>query len=353
MNVIDLRSDTVTLPSEAMRKAMYEAELGDDVYGEDPTVNRLQQIAAERLGKEAGLFVPTGTMGNVISMLVHVARGEEVLVGNESHIYVHEQGASSTLGGIHMKVLPNQPDGSLKLQDIEEAISSPDDEHLCRTKCIALENAFNGSVIKLDYMKEFIATAKKHGLSTHLDGARLFNACTVLKCKPTDLVAGFDSVQFCFSKGLGTPVGSMIVASKSFIKEAKRWRKALGGGMRQVGVLAAACEYALDNMVERLAEDHETARVLANKIAKTPGIKVNWDRVHSNMVWFDVEVEGVKNALEFCHLLDKEGVKVLDIGPKTIRAVTHYGISVKDAETAGDIINKVLQSCHKAKVTAR
>lgn len=351
MNIIDLRSDTFTLPPAEMRKAMHEAELGDDVYGEDPTVNRLQERCAEKLGKEAALFVPTGTMGNLISVITHVARGEEALVGSESHIFLDEQGNASTLGGVHLKPLHNQPDGTFKFEDIEYAIS-PDDVHMCRTKLICLENTFHGSVIPPAYVKEFTTLAKKLGLKTHLDGARVFNAAIVSNCDVKELTNGMDSVQFCFSKGLCAPAGSMICSSKDFIKEALRWRKALGGGMRQIGVIAAACEYALDNMVERLAEDHETAKALAEKLSHFEGIKINWNLAKSNMVWFDVNVEGV-SASDFVNLLGKEGVKVLSLGPKSIRAVTHYGITLKDIDQVAEAFNKVLKSCGKPKAAVR
>lgn len=341
-NAIDLRSDTVTLPPPEMRKAMYEAELGDDVYGEDPTINRLQEIAAERLGKEAALFVPTGTMGNLIAVINHVARGEEAIIGFESHIYVHERGNAASLGSVFLKPIPNQPDGTMKLEDIELAVS-PVDVHLAKTRLVCLENTFNGSVISPEYTKQFIALAKKHRLSTHLDGARIFNSAIANNCDVKKLTEGFDSVQFCFSKGLSAPAGSMIAASKEFIEQAVLWRKALGGGMRQVGVLAAACIYALDNMVERLAEDHETAKILAEKLSHCEGISIKWDLQKSNMVWFNVDLEGV-TALEFANVLDKEGLRVLDCGPQVIRAVTHYGISKDDVARAAQIVNKVLKT---------
>lgn len=351
MNVIDLRSDTFTLPPAEMRKAMHDAELGDDVYGEDPTVNRLQERCAEKLGKEAALFVPTGTMGNLIAVITHVARGEEALVGSESHIFLDEQGNASTLGGVHLKPIHNQPDGTFNIEDIEYAIS-PDDVHMARTKLICMENTFHGSVIPPGYVKQFTTLAKKHGLKTHLDGARLFNAAIVADCDVKELTNGMDSVQFCFSKGLCAPAGSMICSSKEFIKEALRWRKALGGGMRQIGVIAAACEYALDNMIERLAEDHETAKALGEKLANLDGIKIDWHKAKSNMIWFDVDIEGV-TANEFVNLLAKEGVKVLSLGPKSIRAVTHYGITLKDIDQVAEAFNKVLKSCGKSKAAVR
>ncbi|MBX9666835.1 MAG: low-specificity L-threonine aldolase [Candidatus Obscuribacterales bacterium] len=346
---IDLRSDTVTLPPAEMREAMHKAELGDDVYGEDPTVNRLQEIAAERVGKEAGLFVPTGTMGNLIAMLTHVARGEEAIVGAESHIFVHEQGSASTLGGIHLKPLANKPDGSLDLEAIKYAIS-PDDDHMCRTKLVCLENTFGGSPLDKEYVTKFTDLAHQHSLIAHLDGARIFNAAVALGCKVTDLTAGFDTVQFCFSKGLAAPSGSMLCGPKSFIKEARRWRKALGGGMRQVGVLAAGCLYAVDHMVQRLQEDHDTAKALAKGISTIDGISVNTALAKTNMVWFDIDYPGV-SADDFANAAEKHGLKILSCGPKTLRTVTHYGISLKDVEKASEIVAQTAKECSKQLAT--
>jgi threonine aldolase len=348
MNVIDLRSDTVTKPSEEMRKVMYEAEVGDDAYGEDPSVNRLEELAAVKLGKEAGLFVSSGTQGNLISLLTHIGRGEGAIVGSESHIYEHEQGGASTLGGIYLCLVPNQKDGTLSLNEIEDNIA-PNDAHYARTNLVAFENTFNGIPISASYTKDFVDLTRKHGLKSHLDGARLFNACLANNCKPTELVAGIDSVQFCFSKGLGAPAGSMICGSETFIKEARRWRKALGGTMRQIGIIAAACEYALDKMIARLPEDHETARVLADKLEQLEGISVDWNRAKTNMVWINVNIDGI-SAAQLVEILAKEGLKAFNFGPKTIRMVTHYGITLKDIDTAGDIIQKSLKSCGKKPV---
>ncbi len=351
MSIIDLRSDTVTLPPVEMKEAMLKAELGDDVYGEDPTVNRLQEIAAERMGKEAGLFVPTGTMGNLIALLTHVARGEEAIVGAESHIFVHEQGSASTLGGIHLKPLANQPDGRLDLDAIKYAIS-PDDDHMCRTKLLCLENTFGGSPLDKDYVSKFTSLARLHSLIAHLDGARIFNAATALGCKVDELTAGFETVQFCFSKGLSAPSGSMLCGPKPFIKEARRWRKALGGGMRQVGVIAAGCLYALDHMVERLKEDHDTAKALAKAISTIEGISVNMALAKTNMVWFDIDIPGV-SADDFAVAAEKLGLKILSCGPKTLRTVTHYGISHKDVEKASEIIAQTVKECSKHALAAR
>lgn len=348
MNHIDLRSDTVTHPSPEMRKAMYDAELGDDVYGEDPTVNRLEELCAARLGKEAALFVPTGTMGNLAALLTHCGRGDEAIVGRGSHIFEHEQGSAATLGGIFLKPIPNEKDGTICLDAIVENIS-PDDEHLAITRLIAMENAFNGSVLSVEYTQRFVQLGKERGLATHLDGARVFNAAVALGVEPKRLVDGFDSVQLCFSKGLSAPAGSAIASTKEFVKRARRWRKALGGGMRQIGVVAAACIVALDKMVDRLAEDHETAKALAEKIADVAGIEVDWNRNQSNMVWFDVVKPGM-NAEQFAVLLEGEGVKVLAINARTIRAVTHYGVTMDDITKVADAINRVMKQGSAASV---
>lgn len=331
MKLIDLRSDTVTLPTQAMRKAMYESELGDDVFGDDPTVNRLQEMAAQRFGKEAGLFVASGSMGNLVSLLTHCQRGTQVILGSKSHIYHYEQGGMAALGGIHARPVENLADGRLEPKDIEAAID-PVDVHFPRTGLICLENTWNGVPLKPDYTTTVAAIARRHGLKMHLDGARIFNASVSLGV-PVDRLAGdFDSVQFCFSKGLSAPVGSMICGSTTFINEARRNRKLVGGGMRQVGVLAAACIIAMDEMVDRLAEDHENACALAMGLAAIPGIEIDPSQVHTNIVFFSLTNKLVdhKHLLE---QLEQEGVRILSTGDR-IRAVTHYGIERKDIDLA-------------------
>ena len=277
MRIVDLRSDTVTLPSDPMREAMFHAELGDDVFGEDPTVNRLEQMAAERVGKEAALLVVSGTMGNLASILTHCRRGEEAILGDRAHTFIYEAGGISALGGIHPHTVPNQPDGTLRLEDIEAAIR-PDNVHFPRTRLICLENTHNrcyGAPLSPEYMAAVGQLARRHNLAIHLDGARIFNAAAALGVDVRELTRHVDSLSFCLSKGLAAPVGSVICASKTFIAEARRARKVLGGGMRQAGVLAAAGIVALDTMIDRLREDHDNAMRLARGIARIDGLSLD------------------------------------------------------------------------------
>jgi threonine aldolase len=271
--IIDLRSDTVTQPSPGMREAMAKAEVGDDVYGEDPTVNRLQERLAAMLGFEAALFAPTGTQSNLIGVMTHCGRGDEYIVGQDAHTYRYEAGGAAVLGSIQPQPLTNQPDGTLLLEDIERAIK-PDDPHFARTRLIALENTIGGKPLPVAYLREVVALAKRRGLALHLDGARLFNAAGGNAATARELAAGFDTVSVCLSKGLGTPAGSVLCGSRAHIGTARRWRKMLGGGMRQSGVLAAAGLYALEHNIGRLADDHRNAARLARGLALVPGIKV-------------------------------------------------------------------------------
>jgi threonine aldolase len=279
--LVDLRSDTVTRPTAAMRQAMAAAEVGDDVYGDDPTVNRLQQLLAQRLGKEAALFMPSGTQSNLCALMAHCARGDEYLVGQNAHTYRYEGGGAAVLGSIQPQPLPNGPDGSIALADIASAIK-PDDSHFARTRLLALENTFGGQLLPLGYQQEATALARRHGLATHLDGARLFNAAVAMAAtgeadawaQARRLADLYDSVSVCFSKGLGAPVGSALVGSAALVAQARRWRKMLGGGLRQGGVLAAAALHALDHHVDRLADDHALARRLAQGLAALPGVAV-------------------------------------------------------------------------------
>jgi threonine aldolase len=272
-HMIDLRSDTVTRPSKAMLAAMTAAEVGDDVWGDDPTVLRLQATVAERAGKEAGLFFPSGTQSNLAALMAHCARGDEYIVGQAAHTYKYEGGGAAVLGSIQPQPLENALDGSLPLDKITAAIK-PIDNHFARTRLLALENTIGGKVLLADYVAEATKLARERGLSTHLDGARVCNAAVASKRPVAELCAPFDSVSICFSKGLGAPVGSVLVGSKTLIDVANRWRKVLGGGMRQSGILAAACLYALDNNVERLAEDHDNAAHLAAGLAQIERVKV-------------------------------------------------------------------------------
>ncbi len=342
--MIDLRSDTVTLPTPAMREAMYRAEVGDDVYGEDPTVNRLEAMAAERTGQEAGLFVVSGTMANLLALLTHCNRGDEVIFGSLSHTFLFEAGGSAALGGIHHYAVPNQPDGTLHLEDIEAAIR-PDNEHYPRTRLVCLENTHNrcgGRALTPEYTQTVCALAHEHGLGLHIDGARIFNAAVALSVGVRELVGKADSVGFCLSKGLSAPVGSVLCGSAGFIREARRWRKAVGGGMRQAGVIAAAGIVALEGMVDRLAEDHAHARLLAEGIASVPGIGLDPTQVQTDIVIFDVDPTFMSASL-LVQSLRAHSVQVSAVGPARIRAVTHYGIDRADIEAAIAAVRRVME----------
>jgi threonine aldolase len=270
--MIDLRSDTVTRPSQPMLAAMTDAEVGDDVWGDDPTVLRLQAVVAARAGKEAGLFFPSGTQSNLAALMAHCARGDEYLVGQLAHTYRNEGGGAAVLGSIQPQPIENAPDGTLPLEKIAAAIK-PIDNHFARTRLLALENTITGRVLPEGYVKQAVALAHSRGLSAHLDGARVCNAAIAAGRPVADLCAPFDTVSICFSKGLGAPVGSALVGSRTLIERARRWRKVLGGGMRQSGILAAACLYALDHNVERLADDHANAAYLAEGLARIGQVK--------------------------------------------------------------------------------
>ena len=318
MKTIDLRSDTVTRPTAAMWDAMRAAELGDDVYGEDPTVNALQRRIAADLGFEAALFMPSGTQSNLCALMSHCQRGDEYLVGQMAHAYRWEGGGAAVLGSIQPQPLPNQPDGSLALADIEAAIK-PDDAHCARTRLLALENTWGGQVLPQPYIDAATALARARGLATHLDGARLFNAAVAGGVVPREIARYFDSVSVCFSKGLGTPAGSALVGSKDLIARAHRWRKMAGGAMRQSGVLAAAALHALDHHVQRLAEDHAHARQLAQGLEGLRGVTVV--PPHTNMVFVDLAPDRVAGVAE---RLRERGVLV--IGAPRLRLVTHLDL---------------------------
>jgi threonine aldolase len=343
MSIIDLRSDTVTLPTPNMRRAMAEAELGDDVFGEDPTVNRLQEMAAERMGKEAALLVVSGTMGNLVSLLTHCGRGEEVILGDRAHIFLYEAGGSSAVGGIHVHTVPNQPDGMLRPEDVEEAVRSAN-VHFPRTRLVCVENTHNrcgGAPLSAEQIHSIAAVARAHKLSMHMDGARLFNAAVALGVPAMALAAEVDSVQFCISKGLAAPVGSLICGSQAFIAEARRNRKLVGGGMRQAGVLAAAGIVALNEMVDRLAEDHANAHRLAEAIAAIPGLSVDPAMVKTDIVIFAITTPRITPAQLSARLL-AEGVKISPTDGPRLRAVTHYGITQQDVDAAAVVLRKVM-----------
>ncbi len=344
-NYIDLRSDTFTLPTPAMLEAMATAPLGDDVFGEDPTVNRLQEMAAERMGMQAGLLVASGTMGNLVALLTHCQRGEEIILGEQAHTFNYERGGYAAVGGIHGRPIPNQPDGTLKLDDVAGAIRDDDDHHPT-TRLVTVENTQNaagGVALTQSYMKQLTGLARARGLKVHIDGARIFNAAVALGVDVKELTRGADSVTFCLSKGLSAPVGSVLCGSRSFIDGARKNRKLLGGGMRQAGVIAAAGIVALEQMVDRLADDHANARRLAEHIVRTPGLRVDMARVQTNMVYFDLEPDLPFNAFELCRRAAQRRVKMLDAGPRRIRAVTHCWVDRAEIEEAGAAIAAAVQ----------
>jgi threonine aldolase len=347
---IDLRSDTVTLPTQAMREAMYRAELGDDVYGEDPTVNRLQELAAEITGKEAALLVPSGSMGNITAVMAHVGRSEAFLVGDQSHIYLAEQGGASTLGGAPRVVVRTDAAGMLDPREVLANIADESDDHNAATKLLCLENTHNycgGAVLSVEQMETLSDLAHAHGMAVHLDGARIFNAAIALGIPVKELVKSVDSVMFCLSKGLSAPVGSMVVGSRAFIKRAHRVRKLLGGGMRQAGIFAAAGIVALEQMVERLAEDHENSKLLARGLADYPQIEIQPERVMTNIIIFSLrdsagQVLGKEHTRLFVQKCQEQGVLLLAIRNGKIRAITHYGIDAEDVKTALGGIRRAL-----------
>jgi threonine aldolase len=337
MEYIDLRSDTVTQPTSNMRRAMAEAEVGDDVYGEDPNVNRLQEMAARLVGKEAGLFVPSGTMGNLAAVLAHCGRGDEVILGNKSHTFLYEAGGISALGGVHSHQLPNQPDGTISIEDICNAVRS-EDAHFPPSRLICLENTHNrcgGVSITAAYTAAVGEVARQHNLQLHMDGARIFNAAIDQGMSAAELAEPVDSITFCLSKALCAPVGSVLCGDKEFIFRAHRIRKQLGGGMRQSGILAAAGIVALENMVERLGEDHERARQLARGLSEIPGINLEPNSPQTNMVFLSLDERLPLNAKMAASKLAEQKVYVGVIGERRFRLVTHYWI---DDEAIADSI---------------
>ncbi len=345
MKKIDLRSDTVTMPTPSMRKAMAEAEVGDDVYGEDPTINKLQDMAADRLGKEAGLFIPSGTMGNLVAVMVHCTRGDEVIMGNRAHTFVFEGGGVSALGGASMYTLPNQPDGTIRLDEIKSAIRE-DNPHFPKTKLIVLENTHNycgGVPVTVEYMQQVGTLAHERGLAFHIDGARIFNAAAALQVPVAKLVAPADSITFCLSKGLCAPVGSVLCGSKAFIREAVRIRKQLGGGMRQAGIIAAAGVVALEEMTERLTEDHHKAKVLSDGLSQLPGlIKYLNPPISTNMVFIALDESVPMDGKAFAAKLAEQNVFVGTPGPRHFRLVTHYWIDDEDVQRTISVFRSLL-----------
>jgi len=338
---IDLRSDTVTLPTKQMRDAMYNAQVGDDVYGEDPSINHLEEMAAEMMGKEAALFVTSGTQGNQICIMAHTQPGDEIILEEKSHIITYEVGGVGRLAGVQTKLICGKH-GIMDPSDIEAAIRE-DDIHLPKTSLICLENTHNragGTVIPMDVLTRTYEVAKKHNIPVHMDGARIFNAATYLKVPAKEIAQYADSVMFCLSKGLCAPVGSLIVGSKDFIARARKYRKMLGGGMRQAGFLAAAGIVALETMTSRLAEDHENARLLAQGLSDIPGITIDMETVQTNIVICDIS--GLKmTASEFAARLYEKGIRVNGGNSPIVRFVTHYWITREDVEIAVDALKSL------------
>ncbi|HUB89462.1 MAG TPA: low-specificity L-threonine aldolase [Dyella sp.] len=320
MDWIDLRSDTVTKPTRAMREAMLDAEVGDDVYGEDPTVNALQQRLASDLGFEAGLFVPSGTQSNLLALMSHCERGDEYMVGADAHTYKFEGGGAAVLGSIQPQPIPHDADGTLPLDKVAAAIK-PIDPHFARTRLLALENTWHGRVLPLNYLRAARDFTRERGLALHLDGARLYNAAVAGGVSAREIVQYFDSVSVCLSKGLGAPVGSVLVGSAALVEKARRWRKVAGGGWRQAGMLAAACSHALDHHVARLADDHARAMRLANGLDEMAGIKLLGQ--HTNMVFIDVPAERLH---ELDTHLRASSIRISIGYLPTLRLVTHLDI---------------------------
>ena len=342
--IVDLRSDTVTRPTPEMRRAMAEAQVGDDVLGDDPTVNRLQAMAAERLGKEAALFVPSGTMGNLAAVLSHCGRGDEIILGDQCHTAMYEAGGVAAVGGIHPRTLATRPDGTLPLEAIEAAIR-PDDVHFPTTRLICLENTHNrcgGVALSLDYTIGVGKLAREKGLRFHLDGARIFNAAAATGNSAKEMAAPADSVTFCLSKALCAPVGSVLCGDGAFIYRARRIRKQLGGGMRQAGVIAAAGIVALETMVDRLGEDHARARRLAEGLRSVPGLTLETDPPPTNMVYLRLSAEEPLDGPALVRALAKYDVLALASGPRRIRLVLHHDVDDAGVERAVAAFRHVL-----------
>ncbi len=345
MSPIDLRSDTVTQPTQAMREAMARARVGDDVLDEDPTIHELQDLAADMLGKEASLFVPSGTMGNLISVLTHCGRGDEILLGDRSHIFLNEVGGVAAFGGVHPRTLPNEPDGTIALDTIQQAVRSPD-LHYPPTRLLCLENTHNycnGSPLSVEYMRESKQLAERNAFKIHLDGARLFNASIALGVDVKELTLHVDSVVVCLSKGLSAPVGSLVAGKRDFITKSRKLRKMAGGGMRQAGHMAAAGLLSLKDQVQRLDEDHKNAKTLAEGIAATAGLSIDPNTVKTNILFFKMEETGISPS-DFVEALKRQGILILEIEPAVFRAVTHRQISVEMISKTLEAIQNVLKN---------
>jgi len=346
MKMIDLRSDTISQPTPAMREAMANALLGDDVFGDDPTVNRLQELSAALLGKEAALFMPSGTMANLTAVLSHCGRGDEVILGNKSHTFLYEAGGISALGSVHSCQLANQANGCIDLEDIEAAIRG-ENIHFPRTRLICLENTHNrcgGTALPLEYHKQVYAIAHRYKIPLHIDGARIFNASIALHEKAAAFAQECDSITFCLSKGLCAPIGSVLCGTREFIEQARRVRKQLGGGMRQVGVIAAAGIVALETMTERLAEDHQRAKALAIGLSSIDGLVFHMGMPTTNMVFIELAKSFPANAAQLVEKLKLYHLIVLPFGERQMRLVIHYWISDEDVTNAISIFNQVMAS---------
>ncbi|PKB68802.1 MAG: low-specificity L-threonine aldolase [SAR202 cluster bacterium Io17-Chloro-G4] len=343
MAVIDLRSDTVTKPTDEMRRAMAEAEVGDDVFGEDPTINKLQERAAEMLGKEAGLITTSGTMSNLIAALTYCHRGDEIIMGDQAHMFWNESAGAAALAGAQSRLVPNDEQGRINPADVEAAIRPKTNIHFPPTTLVCLENTHNrcsGMVLTPEDTKGVADVAHAAGAAVHLDGARIFNAAVALEVPAAELVKDVDDISFCLSKGLSCPVGSVICGSQDFIDEARKWRKMVGGGMRQAGVLAAAGLVAMDTMIDRMADDHANAKRLAEGLANIDGLSVDSEKIQTNIVIFEVD-PALATVQQFMSALDHEGVKVSYPGEHTIRMVTHRHIDSGDVDDALSRVSNV------------
>jgi len=346
LKVFNIKSDTVTLPTQEMRESMYNSVVGDDVFKEDPTVKELETKAAQLFGKESALFVPSGTMGNLISVMNHCSeRGSEFIVGDEAHIYLFEQGGSSILGHVHPRVVPNQPDGTILLDDIRRSIRTLDD-HFPITRLVCLENTHNrkgGRVLRPEYINQVAAICKENNLKLHMDGARLMNAITFLGVDPVEYMKDVDSITLCLSKGLAAPIGSLVIGTTEFIVKARRLRKVLGGGMRQVGVIAAPGLIALEKMSKRLYIDHDNAKAYARGISTFPYIEVDPETIETNIVYYNFKKDGT-TAKEFCDKCKEVGIQMGSYSTVLIRAVFHYHVEPEDIPIILSRIESVINS---------
>ena len=344
--MIDLRSDTVTLPSKEMKEFMFDAPLGDDVFGEDPSINALQDKASNLFQKEKALFVPSGTMANLISVLTHCNRGDEILLGNKSHIFKYEAGGASAFGGIHSHQLNNNDDGTIDINNILENIRDTRDDHFPKTKLLCLENTHNfcyGSAITQEYIAEVKSQISQFNIKLHIDGARIFNAATSLNCSVSTLAQDADSITFCLSKGLSCPSGSLILGTSDFIKKAKKIRKGLGGGMRQAGILASAGIYALDNLTNRLGEDHKNALLIAKGLEDVDNIDIDISKVSTNLIFFYLKKNDLSDE-SFINKLLENKIKIDSKGNRKFRIATHYGFASDNIERVINTIKSIVNN---------